>query len=132
MHGLFSVVGNAVFNNLAVIFAVGVGFGFAKDNRGEAALTTLVFFFAMGFLLNSGNGGFDFVDKVYGNVELTSAHQITDGTYHAVKNGGKGFHAIFDLFNGFDSNGVETYANKYDSYLGNNVFTGIVAGGVVA
>lgn len=39
---LISTPGGIVFDNLAIIFAIGIGFGFAKDNRGEAALVAAV------------------------------------------------------------------------------------------
>ena len=37
-----SEAGNAVFNNLPVIFAIGVGIGFAEENHGAAALASFV------------------------------------------------------------------------------------------
>ncbi|WFG97384.1 hypothetical protein [Spiroplasma citri] len=35
---IFQAVGNAAIGNLAPLFAIGLGFGMAKDFRGEAAL----------------------------------------------------------------------------------------------
>ncbi|GAY75903.1 PTS system, N-acetylglucosamine-specific IIB component [Sporolactobacillus inulinus] len=40
-----AAAGNAIFTNLALIFAIGIAVGFAKDNNGAAALAG-----AMGFL----------------------------------------------------------------------------------
>ncbi|WP_342264569.1 PTS transporter subunit EIIC [Spiroplasma endosymbiont of Clivina fossor] len=40
---VLQVIGGSAFDNLSVLFAIGVAFGFTKDNRGEAAL--------IGFLL---------------------------------------------------------------------------------
>ncbi len=39
---IIQVPGTTIFNNLGLIFGVGVAFGFAKDHRGEAALVGLV------------------------------------------------------------------------------------------
>ncbi|WP_342252626.1 PTS transporter subunit EIIC [Spiroplasma endosymbiont of Amphibalanus improvisus] len=44
--------GGVIFDNLALFFAIGVGFGFAKDHRGEAALASVAFFFVMTGLLS--------------------------------------------------------------------------------
>ncbi|WP_338982164.1 PTS transporter subunit EIIC [Spiroplasma endosymbiont of Eupeodes luniger] len=45
---VLQVIGSSTFNNLSVLFAIGVAFGFAKDNRGEAAL---IGFFAYTILI---------------------------------------------------------------------------------
>ncbi|WP_215826904.1 PTS transporter subunit EIIC [Spiroplasma endosymbiont of 'Nebria riversi'] len=45
---VLQVIGASVFDNLSVLFAIGVAFGFAKDNRGEAAL---IGFFAYTILI---------------------------------------------------------------------------------
>ncbi len=68
---LMSTPGAAVFDNLPLIFGIGVAFGFAKENRGEVALIGAISYFALiglsqieGSLpsmiygsLNLGNGG---------------------------------------------------------------------------
>lgn len=65
--------GAAVFNNLPLIFAVGVAFGLAKDNRGEAALVgTLAFLILSVFLADKGIAWL-----MYHNV-LTTTGKITD------------------------------------------------------
>ncbi len=48
--------GDMAFANLAALFAIGIGFGFAKDNSGESAL--VAFFAWLGFnVLTAGWGG---------------------------------------------------------------------------
>ncbi len=46
--------GGIIFDNLPLMFAIGVGFGFAKDNRGEAALASVAFFLVTNALLIEG------------------------------------------------------------------------------
>ncbi|WP_265745470.1 PTS transporter subunit EIIC [Mycoplasmoides fastidiosum] len=48
---LISTPGQVIFDNLAIIFAIGVAFGLAKDNRGEAALVGAIVWFGMTALL---------------------------------------------------------------------------------
>ncbi|MGL4950319.1 MAG: PTS transporter subunit EIIC, partial [Mycoplasma sp.] len=38
IKALFLTAGNAVFDNLYMLFGIGLAFGLTKDNRGEAAL----------------------------------------------------------------------------------------------
>lgn len=66
---IINAPGGAVFNttNLSLIFAVGVAFGFAKDNRGEAALVG-----ALGFIILQAflaDGGIAWL--MYNNVDKT-------------------------------------------------------------
>ncbi|NQZ65846.1 MAG: PTS transporter subunit EIIC [Mycoplasmatales bacterium] len=105
ISGLFLGIGSAVFDNLAILFAVGIAFGLSKDNRGEAAIVGLVAMILLNILMTDGGqfGGKDFVDKIY--------HKMT-------LNGGHGFHGL--------------YGGKYNAILGQNVFTGIFAGSIVA
>ncbi len=102
---LFLSIGNAVFGNLAILFAVGIAFGLAKDNRGEAAIIGLVAMILLNILMSSGGkfGGVDFVDKIYHGITINDGH---------------GFHGL--------------YGGKYNAILGENVFTGIFAGSIVA
>lgn len=51
---VLSTPGGVVFDNLAIIFAIGVAFGLAKDNRGEAALVGAIVWFGMTALLKEG------------------------------------------------------------------------------
>ncbi|WP_342189599.1 PTS transporter subunit EIIC [Spiroplasma endosymbiont of Dilophus febrilis] len=45
---VLQLIGGSAFDNLSVLFAIGIAFGFAKDNRGEAAL---IGFFAYTILI---------------------------------------------------------------------------------
>ncbi len=51
--------GNAIFNNLPFLFALGVAIGFAKDNNGAAALASAVGFLIMTSILNNINKSID-------------------------------------------------------------------------
>ena len=44
---IMNALGKSVFDNLPLVFAVGVAFGLSKDQRGEAAITALVVFTLM-------------------------------------------------------------------------------------
>ena len=49
---MIATPGNAVFGNLPAIFAIGVGFGFSKDKRGEAALVAFVAYMTLHMLVD--------------------------------------------------------------------------------
>ena len=49
---LMSSAGNIVFQNLAVIFAVGVAIGLAKNDKGTAALAAMLGFLIMNATMN--------------------------------------------------------------------------------
>ena len=49
---LMSSAGNIVFRNLAVIFAVGVAIGLAKNDKGTAALAAMLGFLIMNATMN--------------------------------------------------------------------------------
>ncbi|MDZ7293318.1 PTS transporter subunit EIIC [Mycoplasmopsis pulmonis] len=51
---IIASIGDIVFSNLALIFAVGISFGLAKDHRGEAALVGLIVWFGLNTLLKEG------------------------------------------------------------------------------
>ncbi len=55
--------GSVVFDNLPVLFAIGLGFGLAKDNRGEAAIAAFVGM-ALVMAINK-QGGVDLVERIY-------------------------------------------------------------------
>lgn len=91
--------GGIVFDNLPIIFAVGVAFGFAKDNRGEAAFAGLIGMLLLTFMLKEG--GLNLTDKIYGTIEFSGATA-------------KGFKGIF--------------GSKFDSIMAANVLNGILIG----
>lgn len=65
--------GAIVFDNLPIIFAIGIGFGLASDNRGEAALVAAIVWFGMNAML--GEGGLASI--MYDNVQTFSyTHEI--------------------------------------------------------
>ena len=69
--------GDVVFGNLAAIFAIGVGFGFAKDHRGEAALVAAV-------SAKHRKAAFDacvaLVDEVKAQIPIWKHQVFADGT----------------------------------------------------
>lgn len=111
---ILSAAGNTVFNNLHILFAVGVGFGLTKDNRGEAALTALVGMILLTLLMSST--GANLPQQFYGEIKFP----IDQNLIHAgvVNENATGFESLF--------------GNKYDSILANNVLNGILCGCFVA
>ncbi len=84
--------GAAVFDNLALIFGIGVAFGFAKENRGEVALVGAIAYFALvGLAQNEGS----ITTLIYGNVNLGNGAVGADGKFYSdllylnVMNGGE-------------------------------------------
>ncbi|WP_051418400.1 PTS transporter subunit EIIC [Mesoplasma seiffertii] len=57
--------GAVVFDNLALLFAIGVAFGLAKDHRGEVALVGAIFFFTITALTSVAGS---LPDMIYGKV----------------------------------------------------------------
>ncbi|MBW0597019.1 PTS transporter subunit EIIC [Mycoplasmopsis anatis] len=56
--------GDAVFANMPMIFAIGVAFGFTKENRGEAAFAGFVGMYVLYNLLGST------IDLIYGSINF--------------------------------------------------------------
>ncbi len=72
--------GAAVFDNMPIIFGIGVAFGFAKENRGEVALVGAIAYFALvGLAQNEGS----LSSLIYGNVDLGNGATMADGSYHS-------------------------------------------------
>ncbi|MDE7075288.1 MAG: PTS transporter subunit EIIC [Malacoplasma sp.] len=111
---VLAAAGNAVFNNLHILFAVGVGFGLTKDNRGEAALTALVGMILLSLLMSQG--GANLPQQFYGGIHFPIDQAAVDAGI--VQENATGFEALF--------------GNKYDAILSNNVLNGIICGGFVA
>lgn len=119
--GLFRSVGNVVFNNLHILFGIGVAFGFTKDNRGEAALVGFIGILLLSYLMGNGYSSFPGVDlpkQIYGGIDFPkpSAEQIASGEY---SDNSIGFERIFGI-------------KKYNSILANNVLNGIISGCLIA
>ena len=115
INGIMGAVGNGVFDNLPALFAVGVAFGLAKDNRGEAAIVGfLAFMILQGLILDSK---LDLIGHIYSGVDL-------GGTGH-----GDAFHKVFSAPATSQAGG---FKDSYNAILINNVIAGITIGGVVA
>ncbi len=72
--------GAAVFDNMPIIFGIGVAFGFAKENRGEVALVGAIAYFALIGLAQNENS---LSTLLYGNVNLGNGATMADGTFHS-------------------------------------------------
>jgi len=84
--------GAVIFANLALFFAIGCGFGLAKDNRGEAALAAVAFFVVNVALTSAGS----LPEMIYGKIHFGSVLYLRDAQgnltnhlklYYAYKNG---------------------------------------------
>ena len=102
-----AAVGATVFDNLHILFAIGVAFGLTKDNRGEAAITGFVAIILLTLLMKSS--GADLPNQIYQSINFEPVKGGEDLT---------GFHRIF--------------VGKYDQILADNVLNGIVSGALVA
>ena len=115
VNGIMGAIGNGVFDNLPVLFAVGVAFGLAKDNRGEAAIVGFVAFMILqGLILGSK---LDLIGHIYKGLELGGTGK------------GDAFHKVFSAPATSQAGG---FKDSYDAILINNVIAGITVGGVVA
>ena len=118
---IFQAVGNAAISNLAPLFAIGLGFGMAKDFRGEAAL---VAFF--GWAVIEGLMGI-VPQWYYNNVLLghTPIGNFQDNQFWTTPHS-----QILYVFDFSKGNATEGYGAKYNISMG--VFGGILAGCLVA
>ncbi len=74
---IMSTPGAAVFDNMPIIFGIGVAFGFAKENRGEVALIGAIAYFALvGLAQNEGS----LTSMIYGSVDLGNGATV-DGVF---------------------------------------------------
>ncbi len=124
---LMTSIGNAVFNNLHIIFAVGIAFGLSKDSRGEAAMVGLVVMILLMSLMASNGtfGKYDLVNLIYGKVDFGQS-ALVDAKGNVIY--AKGFHTLFATT---DANG-KIIKDAYDAILANNVLNGIFVGIVVS
>jgi len=81
---VFNSIGNTVFGQLPLIFAVGIAFGLTKEHRGEAALAGLIGMLLMQLMLKKGA----LVDDIYGHVNLVGDKpgfgEVFGGKYDAI------------------------------------------------
>lgn len=109
--------GGIVFDNLPILFALAIGFGFAKDSRGEAAFAAGISMLLLMFFMRQGG----FVDTIYGKIVLPGA-QFDE----------MGRRAGDPDFAGIASGFVGVFGSKYNAALSNNVLNGIIVGSVSA
>lgn len=121
IQSVLKAVGDTVFNNLYLLFAVGVGFGLTKDNRGEAALTALISIILLNLLMS--RDGADLTKQIYGNVNFNIDPNIIKD---AIEAGQMPPEALTE--HGF----IQLFGNSYDKILGKNVLNGILCGCFVA
>lgn len=112
---LFRTIGQAVFDNLYIIFGVGIAFGLTKDNRGEAALVGLLSIICLSLLMSSK--GANLPEQIYKNIHfpIPSQQQIDSG-----------------IFTGQEIGFARIFGNKYDLIMSQNVLNGIVCGSLTA
>lgn len=72
--------GAAVFDNMPLIFGIGVAFGFAKENRGEVALVGAIAYFALIGLAQNENS---LSTLVYQNVNLGDGATDANGKFYS-------------------------------------------------
>lgn len=132
---MFLAAGNTVFNNLYMLFGIGVAFGLTKDNRGEAALVGFVGMFLLSLLMGTANGGVDIVDQIYGNInfQLPSFEELASGRFGVPKDIiGLGSTATLEWAKVNLTGFHRLFGSSYDSILSQNVLNGILIGGIVA
>ncbi|AGM25056.1 PTS transporter subunit EIIC [Spiroplasma chrysopicola] len=118
---IFNAVGSAALNNLAPLFAIGLGFGMAKDFRGEAAL---VAFFGWAVI----TGLMAIIPQLYYSNVMKSYEPI--GNFNGEAKWTEMHSQILYVFD-FNSKAADgTYGAKYNIDMG--VFGGILAGSCVA
>jgi len=82
LHGLMVImnaVGSVVFNNLPLLFAVGVAIGMAKKEKEVAALASMIAFFVMNISINAMlqiNGQIDASGNIIGNLREGATQSI--------------------------------------------------------
>ncbi|AMD81218.1 PTS system, N-acetylglucosamine-specific, IICBA component [Mycoplasmopsis canis PG 14] len=103
--------GGIVFDNLHLIFAVGLAFGFTKDKRGEAAFAGLIGVLITTFLVPF------LVKEIYGSINLGEEIVVLNDKKEVVSRT-LGFEAIF--------------GGKFNAVLGQNILTSIFVGALVA
>lgn len=135
--------GSVVFDNLAILFAIGIAFGLTKDNRGEAAFAGFVAMMLLVGLLSTS--GVNLTNAFYGKVALpyaqfNDAGQTLDqaqrqydalrastlANYGSLGTSWKPFE--FHVATGF----VGIFGSKFNDIMGMNVLNGILVGILVS
>lgn len=109
VNTIFLAIGNAVFEYLPILFAIGVGFALTKESRGEAAISAFIGMILLTLLMKStSGGGADIVDQIYGKTGSQDFHTIFKDKYDKILSGnvlngiiaGGICAAIYNRFNG--------------------------------
>ncbi|MGL4951705.1 MAG: PTS transporter subunit EIIC [Mycoplasma sp.] len=141
IKSMFLAAGNTVFDNLFMLFGIGVAFGLTKDNRGEAALVGFVGMTLLSLMMGSGGiGGMDFVDKIYGtiNFDMPALDALKSGRFGVPEallkmiEGPARDEAILNWANENLTGFHRLFGTSYNSILAQNVLNGIISGGLVA
>ncbi len=115
---ILQIPGAVIFDNLALFFALGLGFGLADDHRGEAGLAAAVAF--LGVVAMTGPDGLAqlFYSKV-NTYDQTSVDQLTKSIEDAT-----GGFPIFNLHEGYLSQGwFDKDGNPIDTFYAKDVFS---------
>ncbi len=78
-----SAAGSAVFNNLPIIFAIGVAIGFARESHGAAALAACIGYFILTAALKTLDSTIDM--GVMGGIIIGVLSGVLYNRYHAIK-----------------------------------------------
>lgn len=79
---IFLKSGAAVFDNMALLFAIGIAFGLAKDNNGAASLAAAVGFFVMSNVYTVINA--DINTGVFGGIIMGAVAGTLYNKYHKI------------------------------------------------
>ncbi|AVP49321.1 PTS transporter subunit EIIC [Williamsoniiplasma luminosum] len=108
--------GSVAFDNLPLLFAIGIAFGLAKDHRGEVALVSAVFYFIIA-VMNAEHG---LPEMMYKNVLTFEWHKTVEGQAQS------GFLSSLFYVKNFAEDGKTVVGGSYVLNVG--VLGGIVAG----
>ncbi len=124
---VMSKMGGVVFDYLPAIFAVGVGFGFSKDHRGEAALVSFLAYLLITALVQGFSFAGQSAAKMNSDAEAGSL-TLTSLIYHGALVNDAGVSSVLYLtVSYYDPQAAEmVYVNVWLMNLG--VFGGIMAG----
>ncbi|VEU59838.1 PTS transporter subunit EIIC [Mesomycoplasma neurolyticum] len=132
MQQIITQAGGVIFDNLYLLFAVGLAFGFTKERRGEAAFAGLVAMFIVAALVPILSG------VIYQDVNFGAIKEISKTGYQD-KETKEILEKIDPRFindyteiplpvKGFK----ELFGGKYNAVLGGNILTAIIVGAFVA
>lgn len=107
---IISTPGGVIFDNLAIIFAIGIGFGLTKDLRGEAALVAAVVWYGMTALLKEGF----LATVIYQNVLVSEQLENKTSLLYFLKAGKPIYQLNTGVVGGIVSGGITAWIyNRY-------------------